>query len=105
MYGFFSMFLSLSFFEKEREREWGRGRDRENPKQAPCCRCRARCGARSPDYEIVTWADSKSQTLNRRSHPSAPSMDVFVRMRKQEHRGGLSLYHETAWSLWTPTRP
>ena len=54
---FKKIFLKLIFTREEREREReGEGesvsgggaereRERENPKQAPCCQCRAQCGA------------------------------------------------------------
>ena len=66
---FFLMFIF------ETDCEWGRGREKEGDRlrsrlQAPSCRHRAQCGARTP--ELQDHDPSRSQMFNRLSHPGAP---------------------------------
>ena len=65
-------FLKIVYF---RERAWerGRGRARENLKLTLHWAQSLR-GAWSHNSEIVTWAKTKSQTLNRLNHPGALHM-------------------------------
>ena len=73
-YKFFLMFLFI--FETEREHKQGRGRERGRHRirsrlQALSCQHRARRGARTHrpwDHDL-----SRSRTLNRLSHPGAPT--------------------------------
>ena len=36
-----------------------------------------RCRAQSQDPEIMTWAETKSQTFNQMSHPGAPKVYTY----------------------------
>ena len=66
------------YFETETEPEWGRGRERRghriwNRPQALSCQHGTRCGACEPqDHDL-----SRSRTLNRLSHPGAPTLDTL----------------------------
>ena len=74
MYSFLIFFL---FWKREREcmktGEGQRERERENPMQALCCQWGA--WYEPKNYEIITWAEIKSWTLNRLSHPGAPKIN------------------------------
>ena len=59
------------------EGEGQRESERENPKQIPFER-RAQCGAWSHYLEIMTWAETKSWTLNRLSHPGPSYLFWYV---------------------------
>ena len=79
----FLIFLNVYLFSRQRETEraWGRGRERRryriwNKLQAPSCQHRARRGARTQepwDHNLT-----RSRTLNRLSHPGAPTYTVFL---------------------------
>ena len=63
------------YFERERERAGGRqtqrGRERI-PSRLHVVRAKPDIGLHPTNTEIVTWAETKSQTLKRLSHPGAP---------------------------------
>ena len=76
-------FLKCLFLLRERERacthtrlwESCRERERENPKQAPWCRCRALCRARSDepwDRDLSQNQESDSQLTETPRHPEIP---------------------------------
>lgn len=52
---------------------------RENPKQAPHCECGARRRAQTQELWDLTWAETKSQILNRLSHPGAPWQNFYMK--------------------------
>ena len=54
-------------------REKGRGGERERLLSRISSQCRAQHRARSCNAGIMTWAEIKSQVLNRLSHPGSPS--------------------------------
>ena len=61
--------------EGEVEREG----ERENPKQALCAAsAEPNMGFNPQSHEIMTWAKTKSQMLNRLSHPGAPLKHYFL---------------------------
>ena len=69
----FNVYLFLR--QREAEHERGKGRERGRPRirsrlQAPSCRHRARCGART--HGPGDHGQSRSRRLNRRSHPGTP---------------------------------
>ena len=76
------LFLFSSFYLFIlREREQGRGRERERERGRERIPSRLHTLSAEPDVglevtnrEIVTWAESKSQMLNRLSHPGAPKL-------------------------------
>ena len=80
----FLFFKRLFFWERQRQREWGRGREggRERESQAgfvlPAQGLTSAQGLNSQNCEIMTWAETKSQTLNRLSHPGAPMVPTFL---------------------------
>ena len=82
---FFKMFyLFLREREREREHEQGRGRKRGRHRirsrlQAPSCQQRAQCGART--HELWDHDLSWRRTLNRLSHPGAPMLIYWMRLR------------------------
>ena len=61
------IFLNVYFFWGR----WGIEREgvRENPKQTLCWQ---HMGLEPTNHEIMTWAETKSQTLNWLSHPGTP---------------------------------
>ena len=63
-------FLKMFILERERESTHAsRGRvEGERIPSSLHAQCGARCAAPSHDPEIMTWAETKSQTLNRLSH-------------------------------------
>ena len=67
---FFNIYLFL------RECEWGIGREREaqTPKQAPGSELSAQGRTRSSTSQPVRSRPEPSRTLNRLSHPGAPSL-------------------------------
>ena len=71
--------LEFIYLRRERDRESAsrggadREGERENPQQALRGQHRARCGARTHTREVVTRAETKSRTLNRRSPPGVPA--------------------------------
>ena len=75
-----SLFLNVYLFIFEREREstrMSRGGagwegETENPRQIPHCQCKA--WLEPTNHDIMTWAEIKSQTLNRLRHPGTPSL-------------------------------
>ena len=86
------------YFEGEIEshQERGRERGRENLRQVPHCPRRANLGLELTNCEVMTRAEIKSQTLNRRSHPGAPTDFVFnCRITGVVHIVCVS--HGTAW--------
>ncbi|XP_048957290.1 uncharacterized protein LOC125753653 isoform X1 [Canis lupus dingo] len=50
----------------------------ESPADCPA-ELRARCGARSHDPEITAYAETKSRTLSRLSHPGAPCFSSITK--------------------------
>ena len=70
---FYLIFLDFIFIwlrEKESMRAGGGG---EGERQADSCvEHGAQCGAPSQDPKIMTWAETKSQTLKWLSHPDTP---------------------------------
>ena len=92
---FFLMFLFIFESERETEHEQGRSRERGRHRirsrlQAPSCQHRARCGART--HEPWDHDLSRSQTLNRLSHPGAPHdiyfKHLFIFETEIEHEQG-----------------
>ena len=71
--------------ERERARTWpGEGqRGTENPKQAPCCQHWAPLGAQThklTNWEIMTWAEIKSQFLTNWATQEPQHVCVYVYM-------------------------
>ena len=59
------------------EHEWGRGRERgkERESQAdPSLNAEPHVGLRTTNREIMTWAETKSQTPNWLHHPGVPGI-------------------------------
>ena len=76
------LFLKFIYLFRERKHTSTRAREgqkeRESPKQAPCWQRGAWPRAHDQwPHEIMTWAQTKSQMLNRPSHPGTPTMAVF----------------------------
>ena len=71
----FFKFIYL-FWERERAREEeGRKRGEERASQAGSCAVSVEPngGLELMNYDIMTWAETKSRTLNRLSHPGTPT--------------------------------
>ena len=83
MLTFFFFYVYLCVREKESKRGRDRGRQR-----IPCRLCTIStepgAGLKSTNHELVTQAETKTQTLNRLSHPVLASS-----------KSGLSLYNDT----------
>ena len=78
------MFTYLLLREREREHECRKGRERERERERERILSRLWAISTEPDaglklitHEITTWAEAKSQMLNRLSHPGAPRSKNF----------------------------
>ena len=68
-------FFKFIYFEREFECvEWGREREREN---SCTVSTEPNMGLKLMTHEIITWAEIKSWTLNRLSHPGTPQQPPF----------------------------
>ena len=74
---FFFKFI-YSFWERERKRVSGVGEEREGERESQGGSTEPDAGLNPMNQEITTWAEIKSQTLNRMSHPGAP-LHMFIR--------------------------
>ena len=79
-----SLFLSLFiYFERESTCAWmGEGqrereKERENPKQALQVNVESNVGLEPTTLKIMSWAETKSQSLNWLSHPGTP-LWIFI---------------------------
>ena len=72
IFHFFLIFLKFIYFEREKERESARAeegqREKERESQAGSVPSAPNAGLKLTNCEIVTWAESKSPTLNPLSH-------------------------------------
>ena len=67
------------YFERDRER---RGRRRESGREwegvrIPSRLCTVSTEPHPTNHKIMTWAETKSQMLNRLSHPGTPSYETY----------------------------
>ena len=71
MFPFF-VFVFVIYFEREIESNWRRVRERETESQAGSTLSVQNAGLELTNRKIMTWAEVRSQTLDRLSHPRAP---------------------------------
>ena len=88
-------FFKFIYFERDstRGRRAERKGGRENPKQAPCCQCRARCGARTHEA-TRSWTKPKPRIRRLTNWASQTPQNVNLKI---EHRG--------AWVAQSVGRP
>ena len=83
--------------QKERERE----RERERESQAVfMLSSEPNTGLKPKNHEIMTWAEIKSQTLNRLSHPDAPNVPFKEFWKTIQMQGIVWMY---LWDICWPT--
>ena len=100
-----TLFFNI-YFERERERSSAsrgvgqRDRERERiPSRLRAINAEPDAGLRLTNREIMTWAETKSRTLHRLSHPGAPPKDTFSQNSAWKFHLTLSFYQQWLFTL------